>query len=64
MGSGSNGTSRDGVLQDSFHRPEVSDLVAHVCQVRFGNDTDLSTGTPALIRKTKQRPHFGDRESE
>src|SRR3989442_12701692 len=44
------GTPRDRVPQDSLHRPQVSDLDAHIGQVRFGNDTDLGARAPALVR--------------
>src|SRR5688572_11010842 len=51
-------------LQHSLHRPQVGDLVAHVGEVRFGDDSDLCTRTLPLVREPKQRPDLADRESK
>src|SRR3989442_3355822 len=64
MGTRALGTPRDRVLQDSLHRLQVSDLRAHISQVRLRNDPDLAARPLALGAEPKDRPHLADRKSK
>ncbi len=64
MSAGAVGASRDGFLQHSLHRPEISDLRLDILQMRVGDDANLGAWAPALVGEPKQRADLFDRKPE